>query len=99
MARKQFQALFKEVYTGTATVNPGSILDGNEDNGDVTITGAALGDIVLVGPGVDVADLNVDAYVTAADTVSWSVSNNTGGTIDLDPSTWNFVVLRVDFSN
>jgi hypothetical protein len=88
-----FRSLF-DVIIGTATVDPGSILDGDETAGDVTVTGAAIGDFVLVAPGVDPTDLTITATVTAADTVTWVVANNTGGTLDLASSTWNFTVLQ-----
>ena len=99
MAREQFQALFKEVYTSASTVNPASIAAGAELGVDVTVTGAALGDFALAAIGVDVVDLNVSAQVTAANTVTVTLGNATAGAIDLASSTWNVVVLHQDFSN
>ena len=89
MARKQFQALFKEVYTAEATVDPAA-----DSDIDVTVTGAQLGDFVLASPGVDVGDSQYTVAVTAANTVS---INWVGA--DVASSTWKFIVLHPDFSN
>ena len=49
--------------------------------GTVNVVGAALGDFVLVAAELDNADLELFATVTAADTVTLTLSNNTGGTL------------------
>lgn len=90
---RQFQGLF-DVIPFKATVNFASTLDGNEDASDVTVAGAELGDFVLVAPGIDVADMGLTAQVTAANTVTVQVWNNTGGTIDLASQTITGVVLK-----
>lgn len=78
---------------GSATVDPASILDGDEVAGEITVTGAVLGDFVLASFSLDVSDLVLTAQVTAADTVTWSLANNTGGTIDLASGTMRVRVL------
>lgn len=95
LTRAQFQSLF-DVFIGDATVDPGDMAAGAEVTASVTITGVALGDIVLVGPGVDVhtAGAVFSAAVTAANTVKINFVNATGDHINLASSTWNFVVLR-----
>lgn len=97
--RKQFQAAFKNVAQAQATVDPASIAGGAELSGTVTVTGAALGDLVLVGPGVDLQTLILSATVISANTVEWVLMNETAGAIDLASSTWNVVCLRPDFGN
>jgi len=98
------------VQTGTATLNsslglklagatsftwdPASLNDGAQEAKDVTVTGAALGDFVLVGAGIDVTDLLVSATVTATNTVTVVIANETGGTVDLDSSTWYVEVIQ-----
>jgi len=79
-------------YVGSATFDAGAILDGNEEAKVITVTGAALGDYVDVSYSIDVTDLEVSAQVTAADTVTVIVSNNTGGTIDLASATVRVLV-------
>ena len=78
---------------GSATVDPASIADGDEVAGEITVAGAALGDFVLASFSVDVADLVVAAAVTAANTVTYSILNNTGGAIDLASGTLSVRVL------
>lgn len=68
---------------GSATWDAGSIADGDEEAKDITITGAALGDFVMAALSIDVADLVLTGQVTAANTVTLSLANNTGGAIDL----------------
>jgi hypothetical protein len=80
--------------SGSVTWNPGSIADGDEEAKEITVTGAALGDFVLVSFSVDVADLVLSAQVTAADTVTASLANNTGGAIDLASGTVKAIVTK-----
>jgi len=68
---------------GSVTWDAGSIADGDEEVKEVTVTGAALGDFVLASLSIDVADLVLTGAVTAANTVTLSLANNTGGAIDL----------------
>lgn len=74
------------------TYDAGSIADGDEEVGEITVTGAALGDFVLVSLSLDVADLAITGAVTAANTVTYQLLNNTGGAIDLASAT---VYVRV----
>jgi len=78
---------------GSDTWDPGSIADGDEEAKEVTVTGAALGDFVLVSFSLDVADLAIVGSVTAADTVTVLLLNNTGGAIDLAEGTVRVRVL------
>lgn len=72
---------------GSETYDAGSIADGDEEVGEVTVTGAALGDFVLASLSIDVADLAITAAVTAANTVTYQLLNNTGGAVDLASAT------------
>jgi len=78
----------------TDTWNPGSIADGAIESHDVTVTGAAIGDFVLAAAPVDVVDLVVSVQVTAADTVTITLSNQTSGAVDLDSGDWT--ILWID---
>jgi len=78
----------------TDTWNAGSIADGDEVAVDITVTGAELGDFVLASVAVDVADLALSAAVTAADTVTAVLSNNTGGAIDLASTALKVRVIK-----
>ena len=83
-----------QMLTGSATWDMASIADGDEEAKDVTITGAALGDYVMVSLSKDVLDLVLTAQVTAANTVTCSLANNTGGAIDLDTATVYVMVIK-----
>jgi hypothetical protein len=60
---------------------------------DVTVTGAALGDLAIASFGVDVVDLAVSASVTAANTVTLVITNVTGAAIDLASTTVRVLVF------
>jgi hypothetical protein len=77
------------------TWDPGNIADGDEEAVDITCDDAELGDFAIASFSLDVADLVLDAQVTAADTVTCVLANNTGGAIDLASGTvrvrvWKF---------
>jgi hypothetical protein len=83
--------------TGTSSVwDPGSLADGVQESKDFTVTGAALGDGAVAGAGVDVTDIVVTAVVTATNTVTVTLVNETGGTLDLASSTWYVYVILDD---
>ena len=79
--------------TASETWDAGSIADGDEEMEEITVTGAALGDFVMASFSLDVTDLDVGAAVTAADTVTVVVGNDTGGAIDLASGTLRVVVV------
>lgn len=81
------------VLQGSATWDPGSLVDGAGESKDVTVTGAALGDFAIASLGVDTVDLLLTATVTAADTVTVRLQNESTATADLASSTLNVVVL------
>lgn len=80
--------------TGSATWNPASIADGDEEAKEVTVTGAALGDCAIASFSLDVSDLVLDAQVTGTNTVTCILANNTGGAIDLGSGTVRVKVLK-----
>ncbi|MHC4292657.1 MAG: hypothetical protein ACYSTX_00050 [Planctomycetota bacterium] len=84
--------ILEDDLKGSATWDPGNIVDGNEEATTVTVTGAALGDYAIASFSLDVADLVLDAQVTAANTVTCVLANNTGGAVNLASGT---VYIRV----
>lgn len=84
--------MFSTMLTGSATYDPASLADGAGATTTVTVTGAALGDLVLPSFSVDLAGVSVTAYVSAANTVSVRFQNESGGTVDLASGT---IVARV----
>ena len=71
------------LFASATWADPASIADGDELAKEVTVTGAALGDFAIASFSLDVADLVLDAQVTAADTVTCVLANNTGSGVDL----------------
>jgi hypothetical protein len=78
---------------GSTAVDLASIADGDEEAVEVTVTGAQLGDFVLASHSLDVTDLTVTGSVTAANTVTVIVANNTGGAIDIAAGTVYAMVI------
>jgi hypothetical protein len=92
--QKVQQKLLEDDLKGSDTWNPGSIGDGNEEAKEVTVTGSALGDYAIASFSLDIADLVLDAQVTATDTVTCVLANNTGGAIDIASGTIYVRVFR-----
>lgn len=80
--------------TGSAVYDAASLIDGAGATSTITVTGAALGDyVVAVSCSVDLQGILLTGYVSAADTVSFRLQNETTGTIDLASATYRAVVL------
>lgn len=78
------------------TWDPGNIADGAEEAHDVICDDAELGDFALASFSNDVTDLVLNAQVTAANTVTCVLSNNTGGAVDLASGTIRVRVFKFD---
>ncbi len=95
---KQYRGVYHEMWTVTDTaLNFGNAATGSGTfaSVDVTVPGVALGDMVLgVSLGVDTVDGVVWGAVTAANTVTLTLLNNSAGAIDLASTTCKFVVGR-----
>jgi len=85
---------FEHILTGSATVDPASIADGEGLNTDITVTGAAVGDYAEVAIGVILQGLIATCWVNDVDTVRVRLQNETGGAIDLASSTWRVKVTK-----
>lgn len=77
------------------TVNPSSLADGAGETIQVTgVSGATLGDWVLVSAPYDLQDITVTAYVQATGVVEIRIQNESGGVVDLASGTWRILVIR-----
>lgn len=96
--RMQFQDLASEVIVHTAALDLGNAATGSGTfaSSDVTVAGAALGDLVFVSLAVDTVDTVVVGAVTAANTVTVTVLNNTAGAVNLASATVRIVVLKLN---
>jgi hypothetical protein len=73
---------------GIATYDPASLAAGTVGAVQtMTVTGAALGDLVEVSFSLDLQGIGINAWVSAADTVKYQFRNPTAGTIDLASGT------------
>lgn len=95
-ASKTFRSVFRDVITYQGTLNLGNAATGlgTFASSDVTVSGAALGDFVLVSMGVDTVDAAVVGAVTAANVVTVTLLNNTAGAVDLASTTVRIAVLK-----
>ena len=89
-----WRRLQDEDIRASDTWDASSIADGDEEAKEVTVTGAALGDYAVASLSIDILDLVLNAQVTAANTVTCVLANNTGGAIDLDSATIYVRVFR-----
>lgn len=85
--------LLAKALTGSATWDVADLADGAQESKDITVTGAALGDIAIGSMGVDVVDLIVTANVTATNTVTLVAANETGGNVNLASTTARAMVI------
>ena len=82
------------IIGGSGTHDLGAIADEAEEAFDITVTGAALGDMVLgISCSLDSIDLQITGQVTAANTVTVVVSNLTTGSLNLGSAKWSVLVL------
>ena len=96
--RVQFQGLYSDMWAVTeSALNFGNaaVGSGTFASVDITVPGVALGDVVMgIAVGVDTVDAVIGGAVTAANTVTLTLLNNSAGAIDLAPTTGRFVVAR-----
>ena len=98
--RSQFQGLFSEMWSYSDSVDFGNAATGSGTfaSVDVTVPGVALGDIVMgVSIAVDTVDTVIAGAVTAANTVTLTLLNNTAGAVNLAAAIVDFIVVRPAF--
>jgi hypothetical protein len=71
------------VLTGIVSYDPPSLNDGDGVTTSVTVTGAALGNLVAISADDDLQGVLMTAWVSAADTVSVRFQNETGGPVNI----------------
>lgn len=96
--REQFQGAFSDLWLVKNTALDfanAAVGSGTFASVDVTVPGVALGDIVMgISVGVDTVDAVIGGAVTAANTVTLTLLNNSAGAIDLASTTGKFIVGR-----
>ena len=92
----QFRGLFSDTWSVTCTLDVDSLVDGAGTSDTITVPGVALGDIVLgISFGVSLAGLTVTGYVSAANTVTLRIQNESTATVDLASTTVDVIVARM----
>jgi hypothetical protein len=93
---RQFRSIFDKVITYQAAYDPGNAATGSGTfaSSDINVPGVALGDFALCTFSLDSTDAVITAQVTAANTVTVTLLNNTAGAVNLSPGVIRIVVLR-----
>ena len=92
----QFRGLFTDTWDVSCTLDSASVATTATATDTVTVSGIALGDMVLgMSIGVDEAGLVRRAYVSAANTVTIVTYNPTASSINLASTTLNLVIARM----
>lgn len=73
--------------SGSGASAGATLASGSTTTRTITVTGALLGDFVQASFSVDMGAISIDAKVTAADTVTVVLANNTAGGITFSSGT------------
>jgi hypothetical protein len=96
--REQLGGVFSNIWVAKGTIDFAEIADGDEAVDTIAVPNVALGDVVIgVSASISAADLTITAYVSAANTVTVSVANNTGGAVNLASAVFKVVVGKTVF--
>lgn len=85
------------IVRGTVAIDPASIASAAVGETSVTITGATVGDTVVLSPptaGLTAGLGLLDARVSAANTVKVRIANLSGGSVDEPSGTWTYMLIR-----
>jgi len=83
---------FEQPLTGSATYDAPSLADGATTTTTITVPGARLGDMVQVAPPFSASGMIITGNVSATNTVTIVINNESGGTVDLASGTWRVAV-------
>jgi hypothetical protein len=88
-------AVFQAVLSATATLDFPSIGSNSTEQLTMTVTGAAVGDVVSLGPPSTIeAGLVWSGFVSAENTVAIRVHNTSGGSVNPASATWRAMVTK-----
>jgi hypothetical protein len=83
-----------KVLAASASLNFGSIGAAAQADLTITVTGAAVGDEVIMAlPAAPAAGIVFNAFVSAANTVTIRASNITAAPVDPDAATYGVIVI------
>ena len=81
--------------TGTTTWDPGNLIAAAQETKDITVTGAALGDSVIVSFSLALQGMQLTGSVESANVVTAVLKNSTLGAINLASGTLKAHVWKV----
>lgn len=93
----QFRALFDQMWAVEVTALDFASVANQAQSAatSVTVAGVALGDAILFVTGsVDTSAIDMVASISAANTLKLSVSNLSGGAVDLASATFKILIGR-----
>jgi len=83
------------VYIQQTTINPSSLVDGAGETITVSgVTGAVLGDWVMIAPPYDLEGITVTVWISANSTVKLRIQNESGSTVDLASGVWRILIIK-----
>jgi hypothetical protein len=83
-----YQKVYGRALQATESYDPADVASGSRAAIEtITVTGAALGDLVTASFSLDLTGMILNAWVSATDTVSYQMSNPTAGAINLNSGT------------
>jgi hypothetical protein len=85
--------IIKDTASGTLSIDPGSVSAQSRGSVTATITGAAVGDVVILQPpsGLNAGLAFAGCVVTASDTLTVFLANLTTGSIDDGSNSWTYL--------
>lgn len=86
-----------KIEKGTVSVVVSALAAAAEEDIDVTISGAAAGDIVLACPTEAAAETGLailGAWVSAADTVTIRIGNTSGSGLTGSTANWSYLLIK-----
>jgi hypothetical protein len=81
-------------YFVYATWDPGTLVAGQQDFLNITVSGAAFGMGVVLAPPYDLQNMSATAQVTAADTVRITLFNSSNASVNLGSGSWGVKLVR-----
>lgn len=85
---------FDRVLSGSKTFDWASLASATQQSTTVTVTGAAVGDTVVVSHSTSLGGTRIWGEVTSANTVTVYQRNDTGGAVDVTSGTLKAVVTK-----
>ena len=81
--------------SNSSSINFGSILAAASEDQTMALTGAVIGDVVMTGlPSDQDANLIIEAFVSAVDTITFRAHNVGAVTVDQAAKTYKATIIR-----